>query len=110
MPGAASLRRAPPLSPLAAPPPRGDNSRHSCREADQFSETPALGTPALGRIIAEILRIERLERSTALGAGALGRMHRQLAVIIKGEQTALPEPQRFINKLPGSAGLLPRNG
>ena len=80
------------------------------REVEQFSETPALGTPALGRIIAEILRIERLERSTALGAGALGRMHRQLAVIIKGEQTALPEPQRFINQLPGSAGFLPRSG
>ena len=37
-------------------------------------------------------------------------MHRQLAAIIEGEEAALPQSQRFINQLPGSAGFLPRGG
>src|SRR6266853_3989558 len=52
------------------------------RKIKKLPETPAAGTPPLRRSVTEVLRIERLEGTSATGAGTLGRMDGNLPLFI----------------------------
>ena len=64
----------------------------------ELAETAALGAPALGRIVTEILGIQRLERALALRTSSLGGMHGSLAALIEAEQSAFADLQSFLKQ------------
>ncbi len=67
------------------------------RQIKKLAKTPALGTPALRRVVGKVFRIQRLAGPVALRAGALGGVNRQFALAIQREQRAAPEFERLVN-------------
>src|ERR1035438_3447950 len=68
-------------------------------QIEQFAEPAAARTPALWRVVAEVLRVKRLKRAPALWAGPFRRMDRGMPVIIHRKQRSLTQLKRLINKL-----------
>ena len=72
-------------------------------QVKQFPETPAFRAPALGGIVAEKFRVERLNGTAAFRTRALGGMHRDAAVVVQREHGAPTKLQGFVNQ--GLRGL-----
>ncbi len=68
-------------------------------QIEQLAEPAAARAPALRRVIAEMLRIKRLEGATALRASPFRGMDGSVLVVIQGEQRPLPQLKRFVNNL-----------
>src|SRR6266704_2300863 len=76
------------------------------RQIKKLPETPAAGTPPLRRIVTEVLRIERLEGTTAAGAGTLGRMDGNLPMFVLRQEHPVTQAQCVINKFLGAPWLV----
>src|SRR6266699_2516893 len=63
------------------------------RKIKKLPETPAAGTPPLRRIVTEVLRIERLEGTSATGAGTFGRMDGNLPLCVLRQEHPVAQPQ-----------------
>src|ERR1035441_8940472 len=68
-------------------------------QIEQFAEPAAARAPALWRVVAEVLRIKRLERAPAFRAGPFRRMDRGMPAIIHRKQRSLTQLKRLINRL-----------
>src|SRR4030095_9626558 len=66
------------------------------RQIEKVAEPTAARTPPLGRVVAEILRIELREGSTAPGARSFGRMNRNVPLGVQCEQNSVAEIEGLI--------------
>src|SRR5258706_81242 len=68
------------------------------RQIKQFSKAAAFGAPALGRVVAEHLWVQRLKGAATVRTSAFGGMHGHFAAIIEDEHGATADFECVVNE------------